>query len=216
MRVANAVLQRGPKDSSILTVWSIGGPVARHPGDFKASILAAVVRLVKRRGAAHTTIDAVAREAGCAKGLVHYHFKTKPGLLAAAAEELGALRAKAWVSAFQAPTPNTAIEQTWHLLNREVSEGTVRAWISLSAERNSLTVRAVKLQSEHLAADLSVAAREFLEQLDLRPSVPAIELGWLLAGVVHGMGMQLEAGAPPSTLQGAYAAAWVGVLALGR
>lgn len=190
--------------------------MARDPETSKQAILAAAERLVRRRGATETTIEAVAKEAHCAKGLVHYHFKTKPTLLAAVAEKMAAARAAAWTAAFRAASPEAAIRQTWDLLTREARDGTTRAWTSLLAEESALTVQAVRAGIGAFARELSDAVARLLADLGLRPSIPVRELGWLLAGVVHGMGAQVEAGANPGELQGAYAAAWLGVLSLAK
>src|SRR3989304_5753325 len=61
--------------------------MAKNPERTRTSILDAADRLLRRGGGG--TVDEVAREARCAKGLVHYHFKTKAALLAAAAARLG-------------------------------------------------------------------------------------------------------------------------------
>jgi hypothetical protein len=61
---------------------------------------------------------------------------------------------------------------------------------------------------------IAEAAHRLLKELGLAPTVPSEELGLLLAGVVHGMGLQLASGTEPQRLQGAYAAAWLGVLSL--
>lgn len=190
--------------------------MARDPKNSKHAILAAAERLLRRRGATETTIDAVAKETRCAKGLVHYHFKTKPALLASVADQMGAARERAWVAAFRAPSPESAIQQTWELVTREARDGTISAWTSLLAERNHLTVQTVRHRVEAFAIALSGAVSRLLQDLGLRPTIPVREVGWLLAGVVHGVGVQLEAGANQAELQGAYAAAWLGVLSLAK
>jgi hypothetical protein len=55
-----------------------------------------------------------------------------------------------------------------------------------------------------------------LEALGLEPRVAAAELGWYLAAVVQGMEVLLSAGARSTELEGAYAAAWLGILSLTR
>lgn len=161
-------------------------------------------------------MDEVAREARCAKGLVHYHFKTKAALLAAAAARLGERRRTRWTEAFRAPTPDAAIERSWALLVSESRDGTVRAWTALLAQHKNATDRAVSLEFASFSAAIAGAADGLLRELGLAPTVASEELGLLLAGVVHGMGLQLESGTEPERLQGAYAAAWLGVLSLTR
>ena len=55
--------------------------MARSKEATRKAILDATEALLMLRGAHTLTIDAVAREARCAKGLVHYHFRTKGQLL---------------------------------------------------------------------------------------------------------------------------------------
>lgn len=188
--------------------------MTRDPEASRLAILASAERLIRRRGATATTIEAVAKETRCAKGLVHYHFKTKPALLSSVARQLAAARRTAWVAAFRAPSPHVAIQQTWDLINREVRDGTFRAWTSLLADRNTVTGQSVKTELDGFAGALSDAVTKLLQDLGLRLTIPAREVGWLLAGVVHGTGMQLDAGGSAAELQGAYSAAWLGVLSL--
>jgi AcrR family transcriptional regulator len=97
----------------------------------KESIVHAAEALVRRRAATGVTVEQVAKEAGCAKGLVHYHFKTKRGVLEAVAKQLATVRQANWVAAFRAPDARTAIDQTWTLLTNESDDGTILAWNSL-------------------------------------------------------------------------------------
>lgn len=186
----------------------------RDPQTARAVIVGAAERLLRRGGGG--TVEQVAREARCAKGLVHYHFHTKGALLAGAAAQLGAARQKAWREAFRATSPQQAIDRSWQLLVSETRNGAVRAWTSLYAETDRVTGRSVSEQMAAYGRTLADAAGALLDDLGLAPTVPIQEIGLLLAGVVHGMGLQLEIGVPPGDLQGAYAAAWLGVLSLTR
>lgn len=188
--------------------------MANQKDQTQAAIVAAALRLLKNKGAAATTIEAVAREAGCAKGLVHYHFKTKPALLAAVARQLGTQRRQDWNRALRNSEPKAAIDQSWALLLREARDGTLRAWISLPS--SGLTGQAVREELTGFAAMLGEVLGAFFELLGLEPTVPLGELGSLLAAVVHGVGLELGSGTDPQRLQGAYAAAWVGILATSR
>ena len=161
-------------------------------------------------------MDEGAREARCAKGLVHYHFKTKAGLMAAVAGRLGERRRSRWTDAFRAPTPEAAIKRSWSLLVAEARDGTIRAWTALLAQTEKVTDQSVSLEFTNFGTAIAGAADRLLEELGLVPTIPSEELGLLLAAVVHGMGLQLESGTEPERLQEAYAAAWLGVLSLTR
>ncbi len=188
--------------------------MARDSKRARAAILEATDRLLRRGGG--VTVDQVAHEAHCAKGLVHYHFDTKPALLAAAASRLAERRRLRWAEAFRAPTPQAAIHRSWDLLVSEAQDGTIRAWTALSAERDKVTGRTVSSEIEGFSNAIARAAETLLGELGLAPTVSIEEIGLLLAAVVHGSGVQLESGMRPTRLQGAYAAAWLGVLSLTR
>jgi AcrR family transcriptional regulator len=90
--------------------------VPRDGGEARAKILECAEELVRRKGANAVTVEAVAKAAGSAKGLVHYHFKTKKGLLSAVAGRLSQSRIESWSAAFESESPNQAIDQSWKLL----------------------------------------------------------------------------------------------------
>ena len=188
--------------------------MVRNAERARTKILDAAERLLRRGGGA--TIDDVAREARCAKGLVHYHFKTKAGLLAAAAARLGDRRRHRWAEAFHAPTPQAAINRSWALLVAETKDGTVRAWSALCAPGTEAPDQAVRSEVAGFSASIAEAADRLLQELGLVPTVAAEELGLLLGSVISGMGLALENGTEPERLHGAYAAAWLGVLSLTR
>jgi AcrR family transcriptional regulator len=184
--------------------------------DSRPTILAAAERLLRKRGEGTPTLEAVAREARCAKGLINYHFSSKADVLAAVAAELGSARAARWAGAFAGRSADSAIRETWDLLVAERHDGTFSAWAALRAERGRVTVQAVNSHTSSFARSLSKGVSDLLASLDLRPTVAVPELGWYLAAVVQGMEVLLEAGAEPDELQGAYAAAWLGILSLTR
>lgn len=171
--------------------------------------------LVKRRGAEPVTVEDVARSAGVAKGLIHYHFKTKQGLMKAVACRIAAARVRSWSEAFDAATPTAALEQTWALLILESESGTMRAWNSLLSRDDLLTDQTAKEIYGEFSSSLGGAlVRMLQDKMDLALTVPANEIGWLLGAVINGMGLQLLSGANPAELEGAYAAAWLGILNL--
>ena len=180
----------------------------------KETIVNAAETLVRRKGATGITVDQVAKEAGCAKGLVHYHFKTKRGVLEAVAQHLASDRQAAWAEAFQAADASEAIDRTWNLLTSESDDGTIRAWGSLFGTAGVLPDETVSQAQEGFATTLGNAAQLLLRQLALVARIPPGEIGWLLGAVVHGMGFQILGGGDRRELEGAYAAAWLGILSL--
>lgn len=188
--------------------------MTRDPQHARSSILDAAERLLRQGRAG--TIDQVARDARRAKGLVHYHFKTKGALLAAVAVRIGERRRQAWAAAFAADTPDAAIARSWDLLLREHRAGELRAWIALCAEPNPDTGRAVSQELDAFAGDITLATGRLLTSLALQATVPVAEIGHYLAAVIQGMSFQLAAGGLPDELRGAYSAAWLGALSLAR
>jgi AcrR family transcriptional regulator len=187
-------------------------PEAR--GDSRGAILDAAVALVKRVGAGGLTIDGVSKEAGCAKGLVHYHLKSKQSLLQSVAERIVDERERSWSQAFTAPSPEEAISSTWRLLTNESENGTMRAWLTLTIAGGMMTEQTVSELSKRFSDALGSAVGKLLNSLGLSLTVPDVEIGWLLGAVVDGMGMRLTGGGSRAQLEGAYAAAWLGVLSL--
>jgi AcrR family transcriptional regulator len=182
----------------------------------KDAILLAGVCLLKSGTSQRVSVDAVAKEAGVAKGLVHYHFKTKKGLFQTVASRLAEDRRSAWQEAFRKRDPQQAIDATWTLLTKESNDGTLRAWDTLFGSPGVLPEQAVKNETDAFGKALGAAAQEMLARLGLRPSIPVSEVGALLSVIVQGMGTMLVRGMEPEGLQGAYAAAWVGLLSLTR
>jgi AcrR family transcriptional regulator len=187
----------------------------RDGSEARAKILECAVELVRKKGAHSVTVEAVAKAAESAKGLVHYHFKTKKGLLSAVAHELSQSRIQNWSAAFDSKSPTQAIDRSWRLLTKESANGTLRAWLTLVGSRESLadqsTNQALREFSESVG---SMLLRMLEDDMGLRPTVPADEIGHLMVAVIDGIGLQLLGGAETDSLQGSYAAAWLGLLSL--
>ncbi len=189
--------------------------MARNRGKAREAILQAAVSLLRERGACSVTVEVVANQAASAKGLVHYHFKTKQGLLAAAAERLAVTRDARWKEALEGPSLKQAIDRTWSLLTKESVDGTTRAWVSLVGLESMLPDQLARKLLLQFGNTLSTALGQLLaEEMDLVPPVRTEELGWLLGIVIDGIGFQLLGGASLAELEGPYAAAWLGILSV--
>jgi len=181
------------------------------------AILAAATRALGQVPAGALTVDAVAREAGCAKGLIHYHFKTKSALLAAAAARIWHERQERWVEVLGRGTPDEAISRSWQVLIREAENGTVRACASLAVLPDELTVQSVRQAVLAFSDELTVAVEKLFRSLGLAPSVAPGEIARLTTAVICGMGLQLAiCNQHAEQLEGSYAAFWAGVLSLTR
>jgi TetR/AcrR family transcriptional repressor of bet genes len=180
------------------------------------AILAAALALLRARRGADITTDEVAVKAECAKGLVHYHFKTKDQLLAAAAEQLWRQRTDSWTAALGSVTPKAAIRAAWETLLAEASGGTAAACAALGLRTDELVVRSVSAGRTAFARDVAAALAGLLGRLGLEPSVPVRELGALFVAVVEGIGLQLGSGAAADDMEQAWSAFWAGLLSLTR
>jgi len=178
------------------------------------AIISAAIGLVKRRGASGVTVDAVAAEAGYAKGLVHYHFKTKRRLWEAVAHSLAKSRSETWDAAFSAETARGAIHATWKLLTDESANGTILAWTTMFGPGTLVTDQTTSEATQGFAATLGRAAARLIGRFGKKLRIREPEIGLLLAAVVTGTGFLLLDGASREDLEGAYAAAWLGVLTL--
>ena len=182
----------------------------------KQAILDAVVRELCEKSGKTVTVEAVAKRSDHAKGLVLYHYKTKQNLFEAAGRVLADQRAARWTAAFSAKTPTDAIDRTWEILTEESKEGVALAWASLLSPNGNLSDPMVKEISEGFARALGQAGVRLFKALGTAPRVGEVELGWLLSAIVTGVEAALLSGADSEVVNGAYTAAWLGVLSLAR
>jgi len=184
-------------------------------GQARETILQSAEGLVRKRGASAITVEAVAKAAGSAKGLIHYHFKTKLGLLGAVLDRLAQTRTSAWLAALEPGAPQSAVERSWNLLTDESGSGVILAWHTLLQSGEVFADRSVRSVANEFRRSLGGALVRLLEEdMRLVPTVPNEEIGGLMTAVTDGIGLQLLAGASEQELQGAYAAAWLGILSL--
>lgn len=99
----------------------------------RTAILAAAVQTLQRAGVEGFTLDAVARRAGVAKGLVLYHYASRARLLRAAATQIAASRDAALTRALDSGSGLAGVDACWEELRHQAEDGTGRAWLSLCA-----------------------------------------------------------------------------------
>src|SRR5512139_1473117 len=87
--------------------------------DSRRLILEAAAESLSGSGLTDWTVEKVAAKAGCAKGLVLYHFGSKQALLDQVAAEANTARWSARVTALRLP-PAKAIDRLWDDLSAEV------------------------------------------------------------------------------------------------
>ena len=92
------------------------------PEASKAALAEAAERVLLEAGLNGLSLDRVAREAGCAKGLVNYHFRTKGDLLAAVAARLAARRRERLLTAAQG-VGAAALDGLWDSVRKAAASG---------------------------------------------------------------------------------------------
>ena len=112
-------------------------------------IVEAAGTVLVRDGLERWTVDRVAREAGCAKGLVHYHFSSKWELLAVVA---GAMRRERAERRRRALSVGGAegLDELWNTLVAEVDSGEHTAWLALASSTERPIRDAMLLQAPEL------------------------------------------------------------------
>lgn len=186
----------------------------RATPESRERILTAATKVAQADGVSGLTVEAVAREAGCAKGLVHYHFRTKRELMDALARRFVERRSSSWVAALSGDAPEKAINRGWRLLTDESGQGVAQMWATLCSGGGELPDQAVREIVAQFAGSLGEVVTRTMAGAGLRPTVPTSEIGWLLAAVVTGLSLELAAGAKRTEIEGAWAAAWLGILSL--
>ncbi|MGH2625302.1 MAG: TetR family transcriptional regulator [Anaerolineales bacterium] len=164
----------------------------------RSVLITAAVNVLAHEGLTRCSVQAVAARAGCAKGLMNYHFRSKHELLAAVAARLAHDRAEGRLQALR--THGTrGLDALWEVLVDEIASGEARAWMALLVERRIPR----DLHLEARVADAAAAA------LRLPPgSVPPDAL---VAGL-DGLQLRLIQGCDPVTLRDTYDRLWLSLV----
>jgi AcrR family transcriptional regulator len=185
-------------------------------GGSREAILGAAVDRLLAEPASRVTLDSVASAAGCAKGLVHYHFKTKDNLVAAALTRIWEERRGRWEAAMSNSEPAAAIAACWQLVITEGGGGICTAAVTGWRDISESVVRTVNNARLRFVAQLGESVSALLSRMGLGCTVPAAEIASLMAAVIDGLGLQLASGAPAEALEPAWHAFWAGILSLTR
>ena len=168
----------------------------------KEQITEAAARVLMLDGLQRWSVDRVAAEAGCAKGLVAYHHGSKKSLLAAVAVRLRVERQARRLAALQA-SGAAALDRLWETLVEEVRTGRWSASVALSVEPGVETPGDSAEELLALGAGISSA-------LDI-PALPAEEAR-LTCAALDGFQTALQAGAPEAPMREAYHRLWLALL----
>ena len=192
---AQTTARRGPPEQRSGSASAVGAP-RRLDGEKARGIVAAMRSSVATRGAAASTFDHVAREAGVSRGLLHYYFGSKERLLVEVVrhdcdERVAALEAQLDAAGSPEEIVGALVEQLRAFLEDDPGSPAV-VYEMLSASRRSEEIR-VELAELYrrwrtqLAEALRVKQREGVVSLDAEAeSVAAV-----IFALGDGVGMQL-------------------------
>jgi len=148
------------------------------------------------------SVDLVAAEAGCAKGLVHYHHGSKKALLGAVAGRLDRERQARRLAALSG-TGAAALDRLWNSLEDEVRKGAWAAWAALVAEPG--------IESPvETPADLAALGAAVSRALEVPPLGP--DATRLVASALDGLQLALARGTPSEAVLEAYHSLWLSLL----
>lgn len=165
-------------------------------------ILAAATNVLIQHGLNGWTVDEVARKAGCAKGLVNYHYRSKQQLLERVSERL---RDDRWAKRLTAAKELEPLEKLWQTLIDEVGSGRFSAWLSLLTAGAKLR-QAGRTPAQHA----TLLCRTLGESLGLGDQL-STHAG-LVAASLDGISLRLLEGVDPTTLEEAYHRFWLTLL----
>ena len=168
----------------------------------KDNITTAATAVLLRDGLQKWSVDRVASEAGCAKGLVPYHHGSKKALLAAVAANLARARQARRLAALNGRGA-AALDLLWQALVEEVRSDEWAAWAALVAEPGIDT-------PGDSPADLALLATTIGRALEVPPL--RAEEARLAVAALDGFQMALHLGAPEESVHEAYHRLWLALL----
>jgi AcrR family transcriptional regulator len=168
----------------------------------KDQILEAATKVLVQHGLNGWTVDEVARKAGCAKGLVNYHHRSKQQLLERVAERLRDDRWARRVAKASGPTP---LDTLWQTLIDDADSGRFSAWLSLLSgeDRTRKAVGTPERQAESFCRALG-------QSLGLGDQLTSH--AGLIAAILDGITLRLLEGVDPASLEEGYHRFWLTLL----
>ncbi len=161
------------------------------------------VAVVVERGLAGWTLERVALEVKCAKGLVLYHYQSKARLLALTAAELERVRWDLRLAAIGRGTGLEAIDRLWGALVDDVESGRFAAWVSLAA-------------GGHAGVAAGALGQDFHRALPRVLGLPAESLAdpASIDAMLDGIELSLSRAASRAPIRTAYDRLWTSLVAL--
>lgn len=171
----------------------------------KEQITKAALDILVRSGLDRWSVAEVAREAGCAKGLVHYHHQTKELLLIAVADQLASVRAEDRLRALAARGTG-ALDELWLVITSAAQSGQTAAWTSLLGHSSNTVRQRCQVPDGYFTTLASTIALAFTLETVEEP------LARGLNGTMDGLELDLLSGGDPDLVHEAFHQAWLSVL----
>lgn len=167
-------------------------------------ILVAAVGVLKEVGTDGLTIASVAERAGCAKGLVNYHYQTKSKLLTAVADQVVNDRTADRIDALS-DHGTEGLDRLWRVITESVADGRTMAWLSLLGHPEA-TIREAASWPQGYAPQLAAAVASSLGTI-LDPA----QLQHVLSSL-DGFEISLWGGTRAELVEEAYQTMWLAAL----
>lgn len=167
-------------------------------------IVTAATDLLGTTGLSGWSVDKVADGAGCAKGLIHYHFGSKDTLLGEVRQQLEFKRREARLHALASGSGAKALDGLWEVLQDEVRRGIFGAWLDLVHYFGPSSSRAASADDTRLA----VAAARALNIAEAE----LVENAAVLGPALDGFQLRLMQGEPAALVREGFERVWLGVL----
>lgn len=171
----------------------------------RSSIQAAAEELIVQHGVHGWSMEQVAQAAGCAKGLVHYHFGSRAAMLASVAAALGHQRMAGRIRVF-ALRGTAALDALWQVLRADATAGRSRAWLELGLD-GAADIRSAMIPT---ATELDAFAAASGGALEMPPLEPARARALLF--ILEGLEAGLVRGALEADVREAYDRIWLAML----
>ena len=168
------------------------------------AIIVAATSILRTGGLEGWTVDAVSRSAGCAKGLINYHFGSKDTLLALVRDRLEFERTEVRLAALARAEGTAALDALWGVMVTEVDIGGFGAWLDLVRHFGPSTRGGRQADEARLA---SAAARS----LGVREAGLVAESS-LIGPALDGFQLRLLQGEPALNVREGFDRLWLGVL----
>jgi len=164
--------------------------------DRRERILVAARKVLAEKTQAGATVAEIAREAGVARGLLHYHFESKETLFLEVIRSIYATDLGPDVlRGFTAETPAQLATQITQVLREAVAESPWLLQLIYECESVGRRSAAARIELERLWSESREKMVDELESLRasgcIRSTLPSEGLVTMVVAIVHGIGMQM-------------------------